>query len=265
MVWLIAGWSVPLAAQQSGAGGPATDEAAAAAEVADPPPMTFFEIVFSGGPIGIACSLSIILLSVAAVALTVEYALTIRAAVLIPAGLADQTRELLRKGQAGEADRACRERPSVLAFVLQAGLAELDGGWPVVEKAMEDAAADQAARLQRKIEWLSVIAALAPMLGLLGTVLGMIQAFREVAESQGAAQAADLAEGIYLALVTTVEGLIVAIPSLGVYALFRSRVEQLLAEVASLGHHAFGPLRRATAAARRGPAVAGPGSAERGA
>jgi biopolymer transport protein ExbB len=114
---------------------------------------------------------------------------------------------------------------------------------------MEDATAEQSARLFRKIEYLSVIGNIAPMLGLLGTVIGMIVAFRQVAATQGAARAADLAEGIYLALVTTVEGLIVAIPALGAFAVFRNRVDQLVAEVAYVAQHVFAPLKRGRAAA----------------
>ena len=155
------------------------------------------------------------------------------------------------------ADQRCQMQPSFLSFVLGAGLAEVDGGWPAVEKAMEDATAEQSARLFRKIEYLSVIGNIAPMLGLLGTVIGMIFAFREVADTQGAARAADLAEGIYLALVTTVEGLIVAIPSLAAFAVFRNRVDQLVAEVAYAAQHVIAPLKRlrVEAASRRSTAA----------
>ena len=113
-----------------------------------------------------------------------------------------------------------------------------------VEKAMEDATADQAARLSRKVEYLSVVGNLAPMLGLLGTVFGMVLAFREVAATQGVARASDLADGIYQALITTVAGLIVAIPALAAFAFFRSRVDQLVAEVTYAAQHVFTPLKR---------------------
>jgi biopolymer transport protein ExbB len=109
---------------------------------------------------------------------------------------------------------------------------------------LEDALAEQSARLFRKIEYLSVIGNIAPMVGLLGTVIGMIFAFQQVAVSQASAGAAQLAEGIYQALVTTVGGLIVAIPSLGVFAVFRNRVDQFVAEAAYMAQHVFTPLRR---------------------
>ena len=203
------------------------------------------EIVKAGGLIG----LLIVLLSIAAVALIIEHVMTIRAGVLMPPGLAEDVRALLAIGRIAEADQRCRSEPSFLAHVLGAGLAEADGGWQAVEKATEDATAEQSARLFRKIEYLSVIGSIAPMMGLLGTVVGMILAFRKVAEApQIATRAADLAEGIYLALVTTVEGLVVAIPSLAAFAVFRNRVDHLVAEAAYVAQHVLAPLKRPRAA-----------------
>jgi biopolymer transport protein ExbB len=205
---------------------------------------SFLGILAKGGVVGWL----IIGLSVAAVALVIEHILTIRHSVLIPQGLGDDVHGLLAQGKLAQADQRCRMEPCFLAQVLGAGLAEVDGGWRSVEKAVEDSMAEQSARLFRKIEYLSVIGNIAPMLGLLGTVIGMIFAFREVADTQGAARAADLAEGIYLALVTTVEGLIVAIPSLAAFAVFRNRVDHLVAEVAYVAQHVFAPLKRQRAA-----------------
>jgi len=217
-------------------------------------PRGFWGILMAGGPVGVI----IMLLSVGAVALVVEHLMTIREPVLIPPNLGEEVRELLGKGQVGAARKRCRMEPSFLAYVMEAGLNEVDGGWAAVEKATEDAAADQSARLFRKIEYLSVIGNIAPMLGLLGTVIGMIFAFREVSDAQGAARAADLAKGIYLALVTTVEGLIVAIPSLAAFAVFRNRVDQLVAETAYVVQHVFAPLKRALAAGKPQPPITPP-------
>jgi len=208
------------------------------------PGQSLGDILKAGGVIGML----IMLLSVAAVALVIEHVMTIRASVLMPPGLGEEVHNLLAAGKVGPADQRCQMQPSFLAHVLGAGLAEVDGGWPAVEKAVEDATAEQSARLFRKIEYLSVIGNIAPMMGLLGTVIGMIFAFREVADTQGAARAADLAEGIYLALVTTVEGLIVAIPSLAAFAVFRNRVDHLVAEVTYVAQHVFAPLKRNRAA-----------------
>ncbi len=216
-------------------------------------PQGIWGILKAGGVVGMV----IMLLSVGAVALVVEHLMTIRQAVLIPPDLGEEVRTLLGEGKLAPAQQACRREPSFLAFVLDAGLGEIDGGWPAVEKALEDSLADRSARLFRKIEYLSVIGNIAPMLGLLGTVIGMIIAFREVATTQGAARAADLAQGIYLALVTTVEGLIVAIPALAAFAFFRNRVDQLVAEASYAAQHAFAPLKRARASRPTPPPVGG--------
>ncbi len=222
---------------------PPAAELAAEAE-ASPGPQGFFQIVFSGGLTGFLIVLILLGLSICAAALVIEHILSIRASVLMPPGLAEGVQSQLLVGRADQADALCRQHPSFLAFVLQAGLAEIDGAWSGVEKAMEDAAAEQSARLFRKIEYLSVIANIAPMIGLLGTVIGMIFAFQEVAATQGQARAADLATGIYQALVTTVGGLLVAIPTLAAFAIFRNRVDQLVAEGSYMAQHVFAPLKR---------------------
>ena len=200
--------------------------------------------------------LLLLALSITAAYLVIDHLLTIRRGEIMPTGLSEHVRQLLTAGHIAEADQACRSQPSFLSFVLLNGLSEVEGGWSAVEKAVEDATAEQSARLFRKIEYLSVIGNIAPMVGLLGTVTGMIIAFQRVAVTQGSAGAADLAEGIYQALVTTVGGLLVAIPSLGAFAIFRNRVDQFVAEAAYMAQHAFAPLKRRRSAAK--PASSSP-------
>lgn len=204
-----------------------------------------WSIIFSGGVTGIAIILLLVMVSVVAMALVIEHLLTIRRSVLMPEGLAEQVRQHLSQNELPAAVKRCKQQPSALAAVLRNGLTETAGGWPAVEKAMEEALAEQSARLLRKIDYLSVIGNIAPMIGLLGTVFGMIFAFQEVANTQGAARAAELASGIYQALVTTVGGLIVAIPSLAAFAVFRNRVDQLIAETGTHAQHAIAPVKRA--------------------
>ncbi len=215
-------------------GSPATEAA----------PQGFFSILFSGGLVGLCILLVLLGLSITAAYLVIEHVMTLRRKEIMPDGLSELVRQLLLKGRLQEADQACRAKPSFLSFVLLSGIAEIEGGWSAVEKALEDATAEQSARLFRRVEYLSVIGNIAPMVGLLGTVTGMIFAFQRVASTQGAAGAGELAEGIYQALVTTVGGLIVAIPSLGAFAIFRNRVDQLVAEAAYLAQHVFTPLKR---------------------
>lgn len=201
-------------------------------------------IIFSGGIVGICIIVFLLGLSITAAFLIFDHLMTIRRKDLMPEGVSDQVRKLLQSGKHADAESVCRQNPSLLSFVILHGISELEFGWSSVEKALEDAVAEQSARLYRKIEYLSVIGNIAPMVGLLGTVVGMIFAFQQVSSTQGSATASELAEGIYQALVTTVGGLIVAIPSLGAFAIFRNRVDQFVAEAAYMAQHVFTPLRR---------------------
>jgi len=221
-----------------------TPPPASVAESAKKPQLTFFQILFSGGPLGIANMLALILLSIAAVALTIDNVLLVRRQSLIPDDLGDSVRQLVAEGQVDQALALCKTEPSFLATVIEHGLAEQALGWIEIEKAMEDATAQQAARLFRRVEYLSVIGNIAPMVGLLGTVTGMLLAFKQVADTEGHAGAAQLADGIYQALVTTVVGLLIAIPALGAFALLRGRVDQLVAEAAYAALHALAPLKQ---------------------
>lgn len=221
--------------------------------VANDSPTGFFGILLSGGLVGILILLVLAGLSVTAAYLLFDQVMTLRRKEVLPEGVSDMVRQALLTGRPAEADAACRRVPSVLSVVLLSGLSEFEFGWREVEKAVEDSLAQQSARLMRRIEYLSVIGNIAPMVGLLGTVTGMIFAFQQVAATRGAAGAGDLAEGIYQALVTTVCGLVVAIPSLAIYAVCRNRVDSLIAEVAYQSQHALAPIKRRPATRNRQP------------
>ncbi|MDA1230945.1 MAG: MotA/TolQ/ExbB proton channel family protein [Planctomycetota bacterium] len=204
------------------------------------------ELLAAGGTIGYI----IIFLSFLMVALIVDYLLTIRRTTFITPGLAEEVHKLLAERKLAEATKLCEKQPGFLGRVLFAGLQENQLGFSAVEKAMEDCAAEQSARSYRRIEHLSVISTLAPMLGLMGTVWGMIQAFMEF-EMKANPQISELAPGVYKALVTTLQGLAVAIPATGALAFFRSRVEELSMEAALLASHVFADFRRATQLRRK--------------
>jgi biopolymer transport protein ExbB len=206
---------------------------------------TFLYFLFGGGGlIGIACTVPILCMSVAAVAMLVEHLITLRRAVLMPHGLAEEVHEHIANEEIPQAEQQCKLRPSLLAEVILAGLRHVRFGFAAAEKAMEDALQAHAARILRKIEFLSVIANIATMLGLFGTVVGLVLAFKKVADTQGVVRAADLAGGIYLALMTTIEGLAIAIPSVAAYALFKHRADHLIADAAGLAEYAFAGYKR---------------------
>ncbi|TWT46471.1 MotA/TolQ/ExbB proton channel family protein [Botrimarina hoheduenensis] len=227
-----------------------------------PPPLaqaveldSVWEVVSATGPIGLAIVGLLLLVSIATVALVAEQLMTLRASRLAPEGLAGRLRKTLATGDLSAALGHCHATPSFLSSVVSAGIAELAGrsltpdqsraAWTDAEKAMEDTAEAETARLHRRVDYLAVIGNLAPMLGLLGTVVGMIVAFRQVAVTEGAASAGELASGIYQALVTTVGGLIVAIPALAAYAVLRNRVDRLAEETVAEATRATAPLKQA--------------------
>ncbi|MDR1479056.1 MAG: MotA/TolQ/ExbB proton channel family protein [Planctomycetaceae bacterium] len=202
--------------------------------------ITFFGLLQASGVIGYI----IIFLSFVAVAIVIEFLLTARRGVLIPRDLSDNITQQLSQGQLGAAIQSCQENSSLLAKVLVAGMKEFEFGWDEVERGAEDALEKEASKLYRKIEYLNVIGNIAPMLGLLGTVVGMIIAFQQLAESGGAAKPTDLAQGIYLALVTTVEGLIVALPASGFHSILAGRIATLASDTANITEQILNPIKR---------------------
>ena len=207
-------------------------------------PAGWAEIVFSGGLVGMGIILVLLTLAMTAAYLVFEHLLTLRRREMIPPGLEVHLRQSLEAGQLKQMQTHCQETPSLLSTIVLSGLKEIEGGWEEVEKGLEESLAEESARLFRRVEYLSVIGNIAPMVGLLGTVVGMIFAFQQMAVTQGGASAGQLAEGIYQALVTTVGGLLIAIPSLAAFAVFRNRIDQLVAETAHSLQHIWRPLKR---------------------
>lgn len=222
--------SAQASAQQATAPAPVVEDSSAPA----PNLFNWKELISAAGPIG----LILVVISILLVMLSLQYLISLRRSRLQPRQLADQLHPLISKGDFEAADQLCRSQPSMLSYLVRAGLREVKLGYSAVEKALEDATAEQSARLLRKVETLNVIHAISPMIGLLGTVWGMIQAFVEF-EAKTAPLPSDLAPGIYKALVTTLLGLTVAIPALAIYSYFRNRVEELMAETALIAEFTF--------------------------
>ncbi len=200
----------------------------------------FVQLYHDGGAIGYV----ITFISFAVVALVIEQSLTVRRGTMIPTGLPEEAHRLITAGQFKAAEELCQSKPSLLSYLLLAGLKEVNLGYGAVEKAMEDAAAEQSARLMRKIEYLTVFGSISTMLGLLGTVWGMILAFMEF-ERKANPQISELAPGVYKALVTTLQGLIVAIPASLAFAFFRNRIDELVAQTSLMAEHIFADYKRA--------------------
>jgi biopolymer transport protein ExbB len=234
-------------------------EAAAEAEALQTPRLSFLELLLKGQYFMIPIALC----SLIGAAIILERLFAIRRSAVIPPGFLASVKAVFRDP---EKDRAaalqfCRAHPAQVARVVGVGIRKLPQGQETVEQAIEDAGANEVAKLRRNLRLLYGISAVAPMLGLLGTVWGMIQAFQ--AASAGALGKADtLATGIYEALVTTLAGLMVAIPCLVFYYYFQGKIERIISEMNDLSEefieHYLEPPAGGSAAtvAAPGPAAA---------
>jgi len=169
-------------------------------------------------------------MSILTLAIIVQYFITIRRENILPMAVLEQIRELFDEKQYGEAIEMTAGEPSFLSYVVHAGLSDASHGYPAMERSMEEAAEERTTKLLRQIEWLSLIGNISPMLGLFGTVWGMIMAFQTLAASGGTAEPAELSQSIGVALVTTLLGLAIAIPALAVFAIMRNRVDAVTSE-----------------------------------
>lgn len=188
---------------------------------------TFLDVVlFGGGVIGYI----IWLISIVTVALIISSALKIRRATILPELMHSQIQDMFENKEYRDAIDVTASDPSYLGYVVHAALAEAAHGYPAMERAMEEASEERTTKMLRSLEWLNLIGNIGPMLGLFGTVYGMILVFFKIVEAGGMPNPADLARGIGIALVTTLLGLAVAIPALAAYAIFRNRIDSLTSE-----------------------------------
>lgn len=191
--------------------------------------LSLLTLIHYSGPIGYL----IIAISFVAVALVIEDVRSIRRDRLMPPRTVLEVKKYIAQGQFREALVRCEQDDSFLSSVVGAGLSALGSGttdFAELQTVMTEAGEQQASRLYRKIEYLSLIGNIAPMLGFLGTVTGMIIAFNEIAVKADRVRPADLAYGVSQALVTTVEGLVVAIPVMSAFVLLRNRIDALVGE-----------------------------------
>ena len=170
-------------------------------------------------------------LSVTLVSLFVMNVLAARRDTLCPQELVEEFEEKLNAKDFQAAYDTARADESVLGQVLSAGLAKLQRGYPKAIEGMQEVGEEEAMKLEHRLSYMALIGNLSPMIGLFGTVQGMIQSFQVIASGGASPKPADLAEGISTALFTTLVGLAVAIPAIAAYNILRNRVAKLMLEV----------------------------------
>jgi biopolymer transport protein ExbB len=189
-----------------------------------------WDFVLKGGPMMIPIGLC----SLIALTVIVERMASLRRRNVIPPDFLPGLKSLMDDQDSGRAQALeyCENSSSPLAAILAAGIKRLSESVDLLEKHIQDAGQRAVLGLRKYLRTLSVIASICPLMGLLGTIFGMIKAFQTVASSGEALGKTELlAEGIYQAMITTAAGLLVAIPVMIAYHWISSRIDRLVAEM----------------------------------
>jgi biopolymer transport protein ExbB len=173
----------------------------------------------------------ILAMSIYLVALVVWMFLHYRMPIVAPGELASDVQNLLDQAKYNEAYHSLAEDDSFFARVLAAGVRKLPAGLDQGRRAMDLANEDATMKMEHRTTYLATVGTLGPMIGLVGTVYGMMLSFRVIAQAGATPQASDLASGISTALVATLLGIAVSIPAIYFHALFRNRIARLSLEV----------------------------------
>lgn len=181
--------------------------------------------------LGITYTVVFFLISFIFVALAVSNFLGTRRSNICPPALIEGFDQLLSEQRYQEAYELAKNDESVLGQVLSAGLAKLSVGYDHAIEAMQQVSEVEGLKLEQRLSYVSLIGAISPMVGLFGTVDGMIRAFYQIATAGGTPDPSKLAEGVATALITTIIGLAIAIPAMILFAIIRNRLVRLMTEV----------------------------------
>lgn len=189
-----------------------------------------FDMVVKGGPI----MYPIILCSIIALAIVIERVYHLHRARIDTKKFMDEIADKLKRNKIVEAIEMCENTPGPIAHILRAGILKHDRPKEEIKEAIEEAGLHEVPRLEKNLPALSTITYIAPLLGLLGTVTGMVRCFQIIQEkstSLHAVSPGDLAGGIWEALITTVAGLCVAIPAYVAYQYLVNKVDGFILDM----------------------------------
>jgi len=189
--------------------------------------MNLFSIFLKGGII----MWPILLCSIIGLAVVIDRYIVIRKAKINVPAFMVRIRGFIKKKDISGAVSYCMEEKSPIANVVRKGLKKYKLGHERVKDSIENAGSQEVSKLEKGLPILASVSGIAPLLGFLGTVTGMISAFMRIEDLQGSANPSDLAGGIWEALITTAFGLIVGIPALALYNYFVSAVKKLVGEI----------------------------------
>jgi biopolymer transport protein ExbB len=188
--------------------------------------------------------LPIVLCSVLAVGIIIERLWNLRRKRILRYDILHRIEDLLREQKIPEATTLCKRHQSTMTRILLVAILNYDRPKAEIKEMIEEHGRQEVPILERYLTSLGTIASISPFLGLLGTVVGLLKVFEAIAQTGGVTNAAVLSEGIHNALITTVAGLCVAIPSLVAYNYFARKAEGLILEVERVALRLLNILKR---------------------
>jgi biopolymer transport protein ExbB len=195
----------------------------------------FFTVwILGGGGAAFLFVLPIQIASIASIAFTIEHFVNIQRDKLVPPEIVVELETLLDEEQYEEAINLCEATKNYITNIVGAAIAKVGDGYEAMMDAAGAATDEQNLKLQHKTSWLTLLGNVGPLMGLFGTVTGMVVAFSQIAQSTGSPSPQELAGGIFTALVTTVWGLLVALPATFFAFIFKIRVQRLSFELSSV-------------------------------
>jgi biopolymer transport protein ExbB len=221
---------------------PAADAAAPAADAAQPaaPPAEESQkkpqslLAFYFNALGWRYTIAFLVISFTFVAFLVMNLLGLRRDAVCPKHLAEAFEANLNEKRFQEAFDLAKNDESMLGQMLAAGMQNLQQGYDKALEAMAQVGEDENMKLEHRLSFLSLVGSIAPMVGLLGTVDGMVQSFMVIAGSDTQPKPSKLAEGISMALITTLVGLVLAIPAIIAFNMLKNRMTRLVMETGQM-------------------------------
>jgi len=186
----------------------------------------FFAIIFGSGPIATLIWLSLFAVGGIVIYFVVDCSIMIRPQKIMPQSLVSNVKAAMGEGDVIKALKVCESEPGPMANILIAGFSHVEEGFDVIQESIGAAADLETERIMQRLTWISVCANISPMVGLLGTVVGMILAFATL--GTGAPDIGALALTISFSLWTTAAGLMVAIPAIACYFGIRNNANRLI-------------------------------------
>lgn len=201
----------------------------------------------ASGPIGGF----LLLLSIYFTALVIRLFMELRVSEAVPAPLVERLEAAIRDKKFQDAYDACKDNDSFLARLVRTGIANLPNGRQEAKEAMIEASDEIVTGQEMRISYLAIIGTLGPMIGLVGTIAGMIMSFKEIATASGAPPKPEkIAEGISMALFITLEGVALSVPAIFFFAYFRNRIAQMTMEATRVADRTINSLVAAAKSAK---------------